>query len=148
MSETNPSCSRGDQLRDVGMAIAAARRPDQVTLGRLAMVRAMLASPAGTATIDDATKPYEMSVGYADGGQWRGTVTRSLVRDGFATIIGTTRSARPSRHRGYISVMQLLDRTIAQNYLDSMSASLAGNDVTPSAATDEVTNTTSETSHL
>lgn len=62
MSETNPSCSRGDQLRDVGMAIAAARRPDQVTLGRLAMVRAMLASPAGTATIDDATKPYEMSV--------------------------------------------------------------------------------------
>ncbi len=142
----SPLCAIGDMRRDVGMALAAARRPDQVTLGRLAMLRAMLASPAGTATIDDATGPGEMAVRFADGGQWRGTVTRSLVNDGYATIIATTRSTRPSRHRGYISVMRLVDRSTAQSYIDTMTAALAGNDATPPAATDEVTNTPSETS--
>lgn len=147
MSDKSSLCDAGE-LRDFGMAIAAARRADQVTLGRLAMLRAMLASPAGTATIDDATGPGEMAVRFADGGQWRGTVTRSLVNDGYATIIGTTRSTRPSRHRGYISLMQLVDRSTAQSYIDTMLAALAGNDATKSAGTDEAANATSETSHI
>ena len=148
MNNQSALCEAGDRLRDFGMAIAAARRPDQVTIGRLAMLRAMLASPAGTATIDDATEPGEMAVRFADGGQWRGTVTRSLVNDGYATIIGTTRSTRPSRHRGYISIIQLVDRSAAQRYIDTMLAAQAGYDATPSTATDEVTNATSEASHL
>ena len=92
------------------MALAAARRPNNVTLGRLALVRALLRAPDGCATIDDATAPAELSEGYPDGGRWRGTVTRSLVADGLAEIVGVARSRRPSRHRGYVARLQLIDR--------------------------------------
>ena len=116
--------SEGDKLRDVGMAIAAARRPDQVTLGRLAMVRALLGSADGQATIDDATSEDELSGGFADGGKWRGTVTRSLVQDGIAKIIGTAKSRRKSRHSGYVAKLELVDRDKAQNYLRKMTTAI------------------------
>lgn len=128
----------GEIRRDVGMALAAARRPDNVSLGRLAMVRALLRSPDGCATIDDATGPEEIAAEFVDGGRWRGTVTRSLVADGLAEIVGTTRSRRPSRHRGYIARLRLTDRTKAELYLRRMSAALNVYDATPNAATNGV----------
>jgi len=124
----------GEQRRDVGMALAAARRPDNVSLGRLALVRALLQSPDGMATIDDATGPDELANGFGDGGRWRGTVTRSLVADGLAEIVGTTRSKRPSRHCGYISKLRLLDRGKAIDYLRRMTAAING--ATPNAVTE------------
>ena len=120
----NEVVTEGDKLRDVGMALAAARRPDQVTLGRMAMVRALLESSGGTATIDDATSENELSDGFADGGKWRGTVTRSLVQDGIAKIVGTAKSRRKSRHSGYVAKLELVDRVKAQNYLQKMSTAL------------------------
>jgi hypothetical protein len=128
----------GESRRNVGMALAAARRPDNVSLGRLAMVRALLRSPDETATIDDATGPEELAAEFVDGGRWRGTVTRSLVTDGLAEIIGTTRSRRPSRHRGYVARLRLTDRTKAELYLRRMSAAMALYDATPNAATNGV----------
>jgi hypothetical protein len=125
--------AEGDERRDVGMALAAARRPDRVTLGRLALVRALLESPDGCGTIDDATTGDELSQGFADGGKWRGTVTRSLVADGLAEFIGTTRSRRPTRHRGYVALLRLANREAAMNYLRRLSAAL--NNATPQAAT-------------
>lgn len=47
--------AEGERRRDMGMVLAAARRPDGVTLGRLALVKALVDSHDGTATIDDAT---------------------------------------------------------------------------------------------
>jgi hypothetical protein len=126
----------GDKRRDVGMAFAAARRPDRVTLGRVRMVQALIASPDGKATIDDATTDDELSTGFADGGKWRGTVTKSIVADGLACIVGATRSNRPSRHRGYVSVLSLTDRTAAEKYVQTMIA--AFNEATSPAGTDEV----------
>jgi hypothetical protein len=58
----------GETRRDVGMALAAARRPDRVTLGPVRVVQALLSSPNGTATIDDASTAGELSSGFADGG--------------------------------------------------------------------------------
>jgi len=129
----------GEHRRDVGMALAAARRPDNVALGRLAMVRALLRSPNGIATIDDATGPDELAAGFIDGGRWRGSVTRTLIADGFAEIVGTTRSRRPSRHRGYVSRLRLTDRTKATDYLRRMTAALSLHDATPQGATCGVT---------
>lgn len=123
--------AEGERRRDVGMALAGARRPDRVTLGRLAMVRALLRSPNGIATIDDATGPDELAAGFADGGKWRGTVTRSLLIDGLAEVIGTTRSCRPSRHRGYVARLRLVDRCKAELYLRRMTAAMSANDATP-----------------
>ena len=130
--------AEGERRRDVGIALAGARRPDKVTLGRLAMVRALLRSPNGTATIDDATEPDELAAGFADGGRWRGSVTRSLVADGLAEIVGTTRSCRPSRHRGYVARLRLVDRCKAELYLRAMTAAMSTNDATPNTATNGV----------
>jgi hypothetical protein len=122
--KANEAVSEGDKLRDVGMALAAARSPDQVTLGRLAMVRTLLQSPDGTATIDDATSEDDLTNGFADGGKWRGTVTRSLVKDGIAKIVGTVKSRRKSRHSGYVAMLKLVDRDEAQNYLRKMTTAM------------------------
>ena len=122
----------GEQRRNVGMALAGSRRPDRVTLGRLAMLRAMLCTADGIATIDDATTPEELSHGYVDGGRWRGSVTRTLVADGYAEIVGTTRSTRPSRHRGYIARLRLVDRPAAMAHIATMAAALSAYDATPS----------------
>ncbi len=126
----------GERLRDIGMSLAAARRPDRVTLGRMALVRALLSSLASTATIDDATTADELARGYADGGRWPGTVARSLVLDGFALIDGTTRSIRPSRHRDYVSILRLTDRQAAIAYLHRMTAALSVYDATPTTGID------------
>ncbi len=148
-AQTDDLRAEGERRRDVGMALAAARRPDRVTLGRLALVQALIDSLDGTATIDDATTPEEMAAGYEDGGRWRGTVTRSLVADGLATIDGTTRSRRPSRHRGYVARLRLADRPAAVQYLRRMAAALAAYDATPPAGTggaaDTVTDSTTTT---
>lgn len=128
----------GESRRNVGMALAAARRPDNVSLGRCAMVRALLRSPDGIATIDDATTADELASGYDDGGKWRGTVVLSLVRDKLAEIVGTTRSRRPSRHRGYVARLRLADRCKAELYLRRMSAALSQYDATPNAVTNGV----------
>ncbi len=143
-AQTDDLRAEGERRRDVGMALAAARRPDRVTLGRLAMVQALVDSLDGTATIDDATTPEELEAGYEDGGRWRGTVTRSLVADGYAEIVGTTRSRRPSRHRGYIARLRLADRPAAVEYLRRMTAALAAYDATPPAGTGGAANTVTD----
>lgn len=130
--------AEGERRRDIGMNLAAARRPDRVTLGRLALVSALLRSPDGTATIDAATTPAELAAGFTDGGRWRGTVTRSLVADGLAEITGTTRSVRPSRHRGWVAVLRLVDRGKAADYVRRMTAAFAAYETTAPVAADAV----------
>lgn len=128
---------RGESQKRVGMAIAASSNVDRVTLGRLSMLAALLRSDTGLATIDDATNNKDLATPFHDGGRWRGTVTKSLVADEFATIEGTTKSRRPSRHRGYISVLRLTDRTAAAAYLQSLIRAVAAiNDETPPSAID------------
>jgi len=128
---------RGESQKRVGMAIAASSNVDRVTLGRLSMLAALLRSDTGLATIDDATNNEDLATPFHDGGRWRGTVTKSLVADEFATIEGTTKSRRPSRHRGYISVLRLTDRTAAAAYLQSLIRAVASiNDETPPSAID------------
>jgi hypothetical protein len=130
--------AEGERRRDIGMNRAAARRPDRVTLGRLAFVSALLRSPIGVASIDDATGPDDLATGFADGGRWRGTVTRTLIADGLAELIGTTRSIRPSRHRGWVALLRLVDQDKARDYLRRMNAALAAYETTPPVAADGV----------
>jgi hypothetical protein len=138
MSETKDLITNGEQRKRVGMALAASNNTDRVTLGRLSLLASLLRSNTGSATIDDATGADELRNQFADGGQWRGPVTKSLVSDGFATIEGTTRSLRPSRHRGYVAVLRLADRAGALDYLQTIARAVAAitNEKTPPAATD------------
>ena len=130
--------AEGERRREIGMALAAARRPDRVTLGRWSLLNALLRSPSGTATIDAATTPNELAAGFADGGKWRGAVVLSLLRDGMAEVVGTVRSIRPSRHRGYVAVLRLTDRENALAYVRRMTAAFAARETTPPVAADGV----------
>ena len=136
-----------ERRRDEGMNRAAARRPDRVTLGRLAFIAALLRSPSGIATLDDATAPDELAGKYPDGGKWRGSVALSLAKDGLIAATGATRSRRRSRHRGLLSVWQLTDRAKAENFVRRMTAALAvyANDTTPPVAADGVATDTTKT---
>ncbi|MFN6302788.1 MAG: hypothetical protein ACK42H_11420 [Planctomycetota bacterium] len=120
------------------MALAASNNADRVTLGRLSLLASLLRSDTGSATIDDAIGADEIRTQFADGGRWRGTVTKSLVSDGFATIKGATQSLRPSRHRGYVAVLRLTDRAGAAEYLRTFAEAVESitNEKTPPAATD------------
>jgi len=128
--------AEGERRRDIGVSLAATRRIDRVAMGRWALVNALLRSPDGTATIDAATSPDELATGFADGGRWRGAVVLSLLRDGLAECTGTTRSIRPSRHRGWVAVLRLTDRQKAADYLRRMTAAFAVYETTPPVAAD------------
>ncbi|QDS86102.1 hypothetical protein EC9_02600 [Rosistilla ulvae] len=132
--------AEGERRRDEGMNRAAARRPDRVTLGRLAMLRALLDSPSGTASLDDATPPDELASHYADGGKWRGQVIRSLIADDFAEHIGYVKTIRPAGHRRPIALLRLIDRQAAVLHLSSMTAAIAVYEATPTAGTVEAAN--------
>jgi len=60
----------GEQRKADGVALAASCKVDLIAAGTLAMLDALLASPDGTATIDDATA--DLSAEFKDGGRWRG----------------------------------------------------------------------------
>ncbi|MCY3007687.1 MAG: hypothetical protein NTV29_17160 [Planctomycetota bacterium] len=138
MSETKDLIADGERRKRVGMALAASNNIDRVTLGRLTLLASLLRSDTGSATIDDATGADDLRNQFADGGRWRGTVTKSVIADGFATIEGVTQSVRPSRHRGYVAVLRLADRAGAVDYLRTFAEAVAWitNEKTPPAATD------------
>jgi len=117
------------QLRDraeagklLGMELAATAKPDRVTAGRIALLRALLASPDGTATIDDATA--DLAASYRDGGKWRGNVCRSLATARIVERVGVEKSERPSRHRGYVARWGLIDRRKATLLLTALVAAM------------------------
>lgn len=111
---------RGEVGKLRGMELAAVRRPDRVTAGKVAMLRALLGSPDGTATIDDATA--DLAERFDDGGKWRGTVCRTLSMAKIIERVSVEKSDRPSRHRGYVTRWLLVDRCKAQVALSRLVA--------------------------
>lgn len=100
----------GERRKANGIALAAGCKEDLIAAGKLAMLDALLSSPDGTATIDDATA--DLSHQFADGGRWRGAVTRSLAMRRIITPQCVDKSDRPSRHRGYVTRWRLRDRDV------------------------------------
>ena len=103
----------GAALRDAGIDLATRRREWMVRRGELALLDALLVSPDGTATTDDATS--DIGATYEDGGHWRGSVPRRLAADRIIEDAGAVRSCRPARHRGYVTRWRLRDRTAAES---------------------------------
>lgn len=79
---------------------------------QLLLLQKGLASQTGWVTIDDATPKLQFS--FNDGGKWRGQITLSLKLEGVIRPDNTTRSSRPSRHRGYITKWRIADRIKAR----------------------------------
>lgn len=104
---------QGERQRDAGMGAAAEAKARRIRAGKIAMLDALLRSPDGTATIDDATPPDDLREAFADGGCWRGSVTLSLAKDGLIEKVAAGPSVRPSRHAGLRHVWRLTDRPTA-----------------------------------
>lgn len=113
---------RGEAGKLAGMALAADAKPDRVTAGKIAFLRALLKSGDGTATVDDATD--DLSATFDDGGKWRGMVCRSLATAGLIVPVAAVKSDRPSRHRGYVTRWRLADRMKAQLLLSRLVAAI------------------------
>lgn len=94
----------------IGMEAAALAdgKAAMVDAAKLAMIDALLRSSNGTATIDEATD--DLWAKFLDGGKWRGTVTRSLAMARIIRKDSVVKSERPSRHGGYVTRWQLIDR--------------------------------------
>lgn len=114
---------RGEAAKVRGMQVAAARRGDRIAAGKVALIEALLRSPDGTATTDDAVD--DPAAKWPDGGRWRGSVALSLAAAGIIAADGVVRSVRPSRHRGYLTRWRLLDRAAAEQLATRLRAMLA-----------------------
>lgn len=104
--------AKGRRRKDRGMLAALTGKCLLVSQGQLAMLDALLRSPDGTATIDDATS--DLSRKFADGGKWRGSVTRTLASRGAIEKAGYATSCRPSRHACPTTRWKLKDRARAE----------------------------------
>jgi hypothetical protein len=141
----------GDARKQRGMTLAAANRAEAIATGQIAFLRALLGSTDGVGTIDDGTEDLLLS--FDRGGKWRGSIPAALSQRGIIQRVGVTKSSRPSRHRGFVSIWKLTDRAKAQSEIYRLTALLsAGSKENPqSAATDagknESTNTNSITSN-
>lgn len=109
--------SDGASRRDHGMQLAADPKVDRVRAGRVAFLSALLRMSDYTGTLDDATDDDAMKAAFADGGCWRGSVTRSLHQDGFIEAVDADQSRRPSRHCGLLRVWRLTDPAAARRYV-------------------------------
>ena len=120
MKATDPNSLRreGERRKDAGMALAADARPDAILAGKIALLRALLESPDGTATIDDATP--DLGVEFGCGGKWRGTVCLGLAQAGQIVRIGVELSKRPSRHCGYVTRWRVVNRSKAKLLLAAL----------------------------
>lgn len=105
------------------MTLAADARAEAVTAGQVALLRAILATDDGTATIDVATD--DLTHQFAGGGKWRGTVVSALARRRIFERIGDRKSDRPTRDRGYLSLWRLRDRDKAQREIERLTAWLS-----------------------
>jgi hypothetical protein len=110
----------GQALATEGMSLAAAHGGYDADRFELRFLAALLASPDGTATTDDATSVAELLGKRPRGGRYVGATTNRLA---IVRIIAPLRSAdgcrvyvksrRPARHATPISVWRLLDAAAA-----------------------------------
>lgn len=101
------------------------------------MLRALLNSPSGTASICDATD--DLSAKFGDGGKWRGPALLELAKSGFIRRIGATNSRRRRRHSGLVGLWQLSidDRSLVRAAVHHLERRI--DEKSSSAATDELT---------
>ena len=115
----------GELLKERGMNIAATGRDLQIFAHEAAFLRVLLRrGDDDFATLDDVGDIAEK---FRDGGKWRGSVPKRLANLGIINAVGVVKSTRPSRHRGFVTLWQLRDRTKTEarlQYLDRLLAAM------------------------
>lgn len=135
---------RGEKRAERGIKRAAFKNGDAIRRDTLRFLDALLASPTGCATLDDATP--DLKAKHADGGKWRASVPKRLKSDGLIVAETVVKSCRLHRNAGYLTAWRLIDRTAAEARRAILAAELqkdAGEPAaTDSPAVDSTTNPT------
>lgn len=109
MSNTpNQDLNHGEKRAERGIKRAAHLHESQICRDMLRMLYALLASPTGCATLDDATDDLRRK--HTDGGKWRGAVVKRLRAAGIIVAVGYVRSCRLHRNAGPSVEWRLIDR--------------------------------------
>lgn len=124
---------RGEKRAKRGIRRAAHLHEPQILRDTLRFLNALLDSPTGCATLDDATP--DLKAKHADGGKWRGAVVKRLRAAGIIVAVGYVRSCRLHRNAGPSVEWQLIDRVGATQLRAILVAQLQ-KDAGESAATD------------
>lgn len=110
---TSSDCTEiGHKRANRGIELGAGAHEHQIRRGMLHMLYALLASPTGCATTDDAVDC--LTARHADGGRWRASIPRRLKAAGIIVAERITQSARSARHAGFLTVWKLVDCTAAE----------------------------------
>ena len=102
---------RGKKRAERGIRRAAYSHEPQIRRDTLRMLDALLASPTGCATLDDATD--DLRGKHPDGGKWRASVPKRLRVAGLIVAERVVKSTRPARHAGYLTEWRLVNRPAA-----------------------------------
>ncbi len=116
---------RGEQARDVGMALAADPKQRAIAVHSIAFLESMLRSDDLTATTDDAVD--DLFAAFEDGGKWRGPMVRRMASRGTILKVGYAPSCRTFRHAGTIAKWQGKDRPTVIVEIARFKAWLAAN---------------------
>lgn len=105
---------RGEKRAKRGIKRAAFKHGPEICRDTLRFLDALLASPTGCATTDDATA--DLLAKHADGGNWRSNVPKRLKAAGLIVFVRVVKSARPARHGGYVTEWRLVNRAAAEEF--------------------------------
>ncbi len=108
MMERTDGQRLGELLRDRGVLLAATGRRERMDRAALRLLDVLVMRPDGAVTSDEI--PDDLADAWGDGGRWVGACVLALAREGLIVEIGSTRSARPSRHRGRVTLWGIGDR--------------------------------------
>lgn len=109
---------RGEMRAKHGIKLAAFKHEPEIRRDMLRFLDALLSSPTGCATLDDATDDLRLK--HADGGKWRASIPKRLRADGLIVAEQVLKSARPARHAGYLTEWRLIDRDAAEQRRDEL----------------------------
>ena len=99
---------RGELARARGVSLAAIGRRTRMDRAALRLLDVLVMRPDAAVTSDDIAD--DLADAWGDGGKWVGSCVLALARDGLIIDIGSARSARPSRHRGRVTLWGIGDR--------------------------------------
>ena len=139
MMERTDGQRLGELLRDRGVLLAATGRRERMARAALRLLDVLVMRPDGAVTSDDIAD--DLADAWGDGGKWVGSCVLALAREGLIVEVGCVRSARPSRHRGRVTLWGMGDRDAVDRRRGELRAMLtaldaARNDAGESVAAD------------
>ena len=108
MMERTDGKRLGELRRDAGVLLAATWKRERMDRAALRLLDVLVMRPDGAVTSDDI--PDDLADAWGDGGRWVGACVLAMAREGLIVECGSTRSARPSRHRGRVLLWSMGDR--------------------------------------